>query len=149
MDMSILKTIALLVEKFAPTVADVLTGGATSKIGIVLEMLANLFGANSQDPNDVLQKIGDAQDADIKLKQIESDFNAKMAEIDEKDRENARSFNSWIKNLLVIMLIISMIFVFVDYSYTKDNDLKHFLNNTFQFLSTLLALVFAAYYGNK
>lgn len=150
MDISILKSIATIAEKVAPTVAAILTGGSSTEITTVITLLSNLFGANPTDQQDLMQKITADADAQVKLKQIEMDYQSKIAETNEKDNESARQMpnamgmREFLVVLLPIFITVDLVLCFI----VKDHDIQHLFMVTFVTLIALLGKVYALYFGS-
>lgn len=66
--MSDLSNVIQAIGKFAPVLANSIAPGA----GSLISLIASTFGANKDDPQDLLDKINLSPDAAIKLKEIEA-----------------------------------------------------------------------------
>lgn len=150
MDMSVLKSIATIAEKFAPTIASVLTGGASTEITTVIALLSNLFGANPQNPDELLQKINADADAQVKLKQIELDYQSKLAETDEKDRESARQMNNAteMRRFLVFFIIVFITVDSILCFFVKDAATHNMMSGAFLIALPILKKIYDLYFGN-
>ena len=83
-----------MILKISPVIATALLGPAG---GIVAKLVADLFGADSTDPTDIMTKMQADPDHDIKLKQLEVDKGEYIANLhadsyskEVEDRESAR-----------------------------------------------------------
>ncbi len=100
-----------IVSKSAPLLGTVL--GMPGWAGIGLSLIAKAFGLNSNDQNDIMQAISGTEDAESKLKQIETSNAPVLAEIAMKnfaletaDKQSAREYGDHYKEFLKAMAII-------------------------------------------
>ncbi|MCK5605404.1 hypothetical protein KAR91_26165 [Candidatus Pacearchaeota archaeon] len=77
----------LAVKKGAPLLGGVIGGPAGAAVG---SMVAKVFGGDPTDPADLIARVKADGDAAVKLKQIESDNETRLAEIDLENVKSAR-----------------------------------------------------------
>lgn len=105
--------LAKIVASASPLVASAL-GSPLS--GIVISLLANLFGANPKDTDDLISKINKDPDATLKLKKLEIDHSDTLAQIaaqeyetevdDRKDaRANAGLYKDFLRHMAYIVTL--------------------------------------------
>jgi hypothetical protein len=86
------------VEKSAPLLGDILTGSTGGIIGVVTELIANIFGADPKNTDDILAKMQqDPDSAKIKLQELQNQHEefilsskASMANIEIDSQKDAR-----------------------------------------------------------
>lgn len=141
-----------IVEKAAPLIGAAL-GGPVGSIGASL--LASVFGANPQDPQDLLEKIQADPDAEFKMKQLELQHQdalrmmvAQKETIEVEDVEDARKSNKGNHILQTLMmvcvgpLVISAIAIVVVLSKISNDLVEHLLVVLFVTVLWLLKMIF-------
>lgn len=86
MDMS---GVARIIAKSAPAVASVISS-VNPVAGIMVNLVAQLFGADPENPDDIIQKMANDPEAALKLKQLEYQHDEILQKTATDDRMNAR-----------------------------------------------------------
>ncbi len=85
-----LKEISSVVSKYAPLLGSIIST-ANPMAGMVVSLIASLFGANKQDPVDIISKIKDDDNAAEKLKELELEHQDVLSNNNLSDIESARN----------------------------------------------------------
>lgn len=122
-----------LIEKSAPTIATLLEGPLA---GTAIGWIASLFGANSNDTQDIINKITLDPEAELKLKQLEFEHQTNILKIDSDnyktevdDRKNARgrevNLHDHIPTILAVgfLTIYALVQVYCVTHSTSANDI--------------------------
>lgn len=84
------KTVVHAVEDVAPTIAEMLGGPMA---GTAVKLVANLFGADPANTDDILGKLTADADREVKLKTLEEELSQFKLSVGASDTENAREAN--------------------------------------------------------
>lgn len=147
--------IAEYVSKISPLLGAAL-GPAGSLGGIVISLIANLFSANPEKPEEILDKMKSDPEVEFKLKKLEEDhFEALSAHFNElavsevKDRGDARNMQisnrDWIVHFLAIGLLVGF-FLYVSLGLFIPD---YFDKGIFHDILNVLMLVFSFYFGKS
>jgi hypothetical protein len=148
-----LNSIRELVSKSAPLIGAVL-GSPLASIGISL--LSNFFGVDSQDTQEILNKINSTPDIDSKLKEIEYQHRQVLLQIasdnyktEVDDRKSARereiSLHDKVPTILSIgfLIVYSFIQFYVIYNPGSDDDIISAR------LQDILVMIVSYYFGSS
>ena len=157
-----LKPIGDFVLKYAPLLGGVIS--ATNPLaGLVVTTIADMFGADSKNPEDILAKMSSDPDAETKLKQIEAEqqnvlVQARASEFSASvdDRSNARGREEaviketgkrdWVIDMIAVIVIIGF-FGLCILNYFIDLKDDHVLIMLIGQISSGFMIVLGYYFG--
>ena len=84
-----LKDISNVVSKYAPLLGSIIST-ANPLAGMVVSLIASVFGANKDDSSDIINKINSNENAAQKLKELEIEHKNLLSNNQLKDMESAR-----------------------------------------------------------
>lgn len=85
-----IKDIGSIVGKYAPLLGSIIST-ANPLAGMVVSLIASVFGANKDDPSDIINKINSNENAAQKLKELEIEHQNLLSNNQIQDVENART----------------------------------------------------------
>lgn len=141
------------IKDITPSLAQAIA--STNPISQVLySAVTSIFGANKNDPTDLLAKINADPEAAIKLKKIEFDHQEEMAKINSEtykteveDRKNARereiNLHDWVPTILAIGFLINYAAIQF-YCVTHQNQANDIISARFQ---DVLIMIISYYFG--
>ena len=84
-----ISSLTTLVTRYAPLLGSII-GSANPISGMVVNLIAELFGADPKNPEDMIAKISADPDAAMKLKQLEYQHQEALQKTETEDRISAR-----------------------------------------------------------
>jgi hypothetical protein len=150
------KDISSAVGKYAPLLGSVIST-ANPVAGMIVSLIASLFGANKDDPNDLIEKINSDENADKKLKQLEIEHQDLLSNNKLADVENAREREIETTKItgkrdyvmqIIALLIIILTFVFVGIIFyfpgqvTTNNIVNIFIGNLMAYFTLIIKYYF-------
>jgi hypothetical protein len=85
-----LRDISAVVGKYAPLLGSVIST-ANPLAGMVVSLIASVFGANKDDPNDIINKINSSENAAQKIKELEIEHKNILSNNQLSDVQSARN----------------------------------------------------------
>ena len=159
-----LKPIGDFVLKYAPLLGGVIS--ATNPLaGMVVTTIADMFGADSKNPDDILAKMSSDPDAAVKLKQIEAEqqnvlVQAQASEYSASvdDRSNARAREEavikatgkrdWVIDMIAVIVIVGFfILCIINYFVNLTDD--HIIVMLIGQISSGFMLCLSYYFGSS
>lgn len=138
-----LQDISNTVSKYAPLLGSIIST-ANPLAGMVVSLIASVFGANKDDPNDIINKIGSDENAAIKLKQLEIEHQNVLSNNQLSDVESARNREieitkttgkkDYVVEVIAILIIICTFFmvglmIYYPDQLNKSNIISIFVGN--------------------
>lgn len=143
-----------VVKKSAPILGDAIASSSPIA-GVALTLISKAFGANKNDPEDLLNKINADPEYQLKLTKIEYDHEESLLNIQESDyktevddRKDARQrqvdLHDWVPTILAIGFLINYAAIqFYCVMYT--NDSTDIISARFQ---DVLIMIMSYYFGS-
>jgi hypothetical protein len=159
--------IASLIEKVAPLLASVITGPAGIAV-TAISLVANLFGANPKDPDDIIAKMTADPTAALKLKQLEIDHEEFLVKSkndalagEYSDRASARELDeAYIaktghENFMIIFLVVMLfasiaagIYCMIEYNNAVSETIAFMLGTFREELKNVYNMYFGGSIGD-
>lgn len=127
------KPIGDAIAKYAPLLGSVISI-ESPLAGVLITLIGKAFNfdPHTESIQDILAKIAGDEDAETKLKQIESDYQTSIAQIQENDRANARDREEtyikllgkrdWILDFIALIVVFGYLIMCTLYLIDKLSD---------------------------
>lgn len=138
-----IKDISSVVSKYAPLLGSIIST-ANPLAGVVVSLIASVFGANKDDPSDIISKINSSENASQKLKELEIEHQDILSNNQLSDVESARNREieitkitgkkDYVVDIIALLIIICtflMVALMILYpdQLTKSNVISIFVGN--------------------
>lgn len=150
-----LTELSLIVRKVTPILGEALLS-VNPLAGILVGSIANLFDADKNNTQDIINKINNDTNAEYKLKQIECDNQEMLAKYGDNDRANARAREENIYKItgksdylldFIAVLVILGFFILCIINYFVELKDDHILMILIGQISSGFMLVLSYYFG--
>lgn len=142
------------IKKSSPLIASAIS--STNPIaGMLISLISKTFGANKDDPQDIINKIYGDPEAEIKIKKLEFEHEESLINLQSEDyktevddRKSARnrevSLHDWVPTILAIGFLINYAAIQF-YCVLSNNNSNEIISARFQ---DVLIMIMSYYFGS-